>query len=81
MKKIPVRSSGSLKRFGYRIANTEAKRRAALVRILFSGRKPLKLYHQLNAVSKLTRRTQPTHSLHYASNGRWVLRQKNKFKK
>lgn len=71
---IPVRSSGALTRFGYRVKNPTSSRRAALSRILNSGRNPLTLFHQLNAVAKLTSRTKPKLSRRYSANSRWVLK-------
>ena len=70
---IPVRPSGSLTRFGYHVASATPSRRAALARILASGRNRLKLFHQLNAVGKLTSRTDENYSKKYFSNRNWVM--------
>jgi hypothetical protein len=72
---IPVRSTGALTMFGYSPkVSSPTRRRKALMAAVRAGQKPLTVFHRLNAISKLYKRTQPVYARRTRVNGKWVLR-------
>lgn len=72
---IPVRRTGALTMFGYSPkVSSPAVRRRALTTAVRYGQKPLTVFHRLNAISKLYKRTQPVYSRRTRMNGKWTLR-------
>lgn len=72
---IPVRSTGTLTMFGYspKISSPTMRRRALKASVR-AGHKPLTVFHRLDAISKLYKRTQPVYARRTRLNGKWVLR-------
>lgn len=74
-KIIPVKSSGALKIFGYSPkVSSPTMRRRALMAAVRAGQLPLTVFHRLDAISKLYKRTQPVYARRTRMNGKWVLR-------
>lgn len=72
---IPVKKTGALTMFGYSPrVGLPTLRRKALSKAIRAGQKPLTVFHRLDAISKLYKRTQPVYARRTRMNGKWILR-------
>lgn len=73
-KIIPVKTTGALTMFGYSPKFGPVMRRKALGAAVRAGQAPLTVFHRLDALSKLYKRTQPVYARRTRMNGKWILR-------